>query len=129
MNGRDSDRIRGLRAAAAAAAFAALAFAGCATPDIDIGTIDFALLQDGTYEGSHDGGMVKATVKATVAGRAVTSIEILKHDCGTGKAAERIVEDVVRRQSLDVEAVAGATYSSRVILKATENALEKAEPR
>ena len=102
---------------------AALLAGACAMPDIKVTTPPFSTLPDGAYEGAHDGGMVKATVEATIAGGAIAAVRILRHDCGTGKPAERIIEEVVARQSLDVDAVAGATYSSRVILKAIENAL------
>lgn len=42
---------------------------------------------------------------------------------GIGKPAEAIVEDIVENQSIEVDAVSGATNSSRVIMKACENAL------
>ncbi len=103
----------------------ALLAAACAMPDIKVTTPPFSTLPDGAYEGSHDGGMVKASVSVAMAGGSIASVRILSHDCGTGKPAERIIEDVVARQSLDVDAVAGATYSSRVILKAIENALTR----
>ncbi len=43
-----------------------------------------------------------------------------------GQPAEAIIEDVVEDQSLDVDSVSGATYSSRVILKAIEATLIEA---
>jgi len=36
-----------------------------------------------------------------------------------------IVDSVIENQSLDVDAISGATYSSKVILKAIENALAR----
>ncbi len=53
----------------------------------------------------------------------ITDIDILKHDNGKGKAAEAITSDVIKNQSVQVDVVTGATYSSKVILKAIENAL------
>ncbi len=87
----------------------------------------FALSQlaDGRYEGSCDNGLVKVTVAVAVQGRAITDVEILKHDNGRGSAANAITADVVRRQSVEVDTVAGATYSSDTILKAVETALAK----
>ena len=87
----------------------------------------FALSQlaDGRYEGSCDNGLVKVTVAVAVQGHAITGVEILKHDNGRGSAANAITADVVRRQSVEVDTVAGATYSSDTILKAVETALAK----
>ena len=44
-----------------------------------------------------------------------------------GNKAETIVDDVVDKQTLDVDTVSGATVSSKVILKSIENALLKGE--
>lgn len=52
------------------------------------------------------------------------NITILQHDNGLGSTAESIVNDVVQEQSLDIDAVSGATVSSKYILKAVENAIE-----
>lgn len=51
-------------------------------------------------------------------------IEILKHRNGKGKKAEVIIDDVIKEQSLLVDAVTGATISSRAIFKAIEDALK-----
>lgn len=115
---------RGTTASAAAlVALVAAILGSCALPDIRVTTPPFSGLPDGACRGYYDGGMVKAEVEVTIAGGAMTDIRILRHDCGKGKPAEAIVDDVVAAQSLDVDAVAGATYSSKVILKAIELAL------
>ncbi len=101
----------------------ALAASSCKLPTIDIGFVDFSLVEAGSYEGYWDGDMVKARVAVSADDRHVTDIEILKHECGLGSPAEAIVGRVVERQSLQVDTVSGATYSSRVILRAIENAL------
>lgn len=116
----------GARTRAFAAVFVgliALAASSCRLPTIDIGLVDFSSVEAGSYEGSWDGGMVKARVAVGADDGYVTGITILRHDCGTGKPAEAIVGRVVERQSLQVDTVSGATYSSRVILRAIENAL------
>jgi uncharacterized protein with FMN-binding domain len=50
----------------------------------------------------------------------------LKHVNGKGTAAESIPETVVEKQTLQVDSVSGATYSSKVILLAIETALKNA---
>jgi uncharacterized protein with FMN-binding domain len=105
------------------AVLAALVLSSCALPDIRVITPGFNLLPDGAYQGRYDGGMVKASVEVTILTGIIRRIDILDHECGLGRPAEAIVNDVVAAQSLDVDAVAGATYSSMVILKAIEMAL------
>lgn len=88
---------------------------------------DLSQLTDGRYVGSCDNGPVKVVVAVDVQNHAITGVEILKHDNGRGSAANAITADVVRRQSVEVDTVAGATYSSDTILKAVETALSKGQ--
>jgi uncharacterized protein with FMN-binding domain len=89
--------------------------------------IDISELEDGIYTGSYSMFPVSAEVRVTVAEQRITGIELLEHNNGRGAPAEVIPDRVVEAQSLNVDAVSGATYSSKVILKAIENALEGAE--
>ncbi len=57
----------------------------------------------------------------------ITDITLLEHQTGEGQSAEVIVQDVLAAQSLEVDVITGATYSSILILKAIEDALEKAD--
>ncbi len=85
--------------------------------------VDLAKLEDGVYMGSYKAFPVSAEVRVTIEGQRITGIELLEHNNGKGAPAEVIPDRVVEAQSLDVDAVSGATYSSKVILKAIENAL------
>jgi uncharacterized protein with FMN-binding domain len=80
-------------------------------------------VKDGTYTGSEDGGMVKAAVEVTIENHTITKINILSHECGTGKPAEVIVNDIVANNSLEVDTISGATYSSNVLRAAVYHAL------
>jgi len=84
----------------------------------------FSNVENGTYNGQYDAYMVAAEVNVTVEDGLITEIILVKHKTDRGKPAERIIDDVILMQSLDVDAVTGATNSSRVILKAIQNALE-----
>ena len=108
-----------------AALMTAVSLQSCVAPKIVVKTPDFPSLPDGTYRGSYDGGLVKATVDVHIATGCIEKVTIVSHKCGLGKPAEAIVDDVVRRQSLDVDVVSGATRSSKVILKAIEIALTR----
>lgn len=94
--------------------------------ELSIQDIDFSELNDGVYVGEYSVMPVSATVEARIVGGQVEEIHILDHGNGKGQAAEVIIEDVVEAQSLQVDSISGATYSSRVILKAIEAALLKA---
>lgn len=81
-------------------------------------------IQDGDYIGEYSITPVHVKVEVSVSDHQITNIAILQHDNGLGSKAESIVNDVVKEQSLDVDAVSGATVSSKCILKAVENAIE-----
>lgn len=83
------------------------------------------LTKDGTYVGECDNKLIKAIVKVKVEKGRIANIEILEHDNGLGSKAEAIINDVMREQSLNVNVISGATYSSSTILKAIENALQQ----
>lgn len=94
--------------------------------DTTIPDMDMSNIGDGTYNGSYKVFPVAAEVKVTVQDHRITAIELVKHSNGQGAAAEVIPDRVVETQSLQVDTVSGATYSSKVILKAIENALKSA---
>jgi len=54
---------------------------------------------------------------------AIVAINLLRHDNGRGASAEQVINDMVDKQTTDVDAISGATNSSNVIRKAVENAL------
>jgi uncharacterized protein with FMN-binding domain len=93
---------------------------------VDISDVDLSKVKDGFYEGTYDARLVAATVRVTVKDGMMTDIRLLEHKYDRGGPAEVIVEEILNEQSLDVDAVSGATNSSRTLLKAVENALDSA---
>ena len=93
------------------------------TDVMDRSPVDISKVADGTYEGYSETMMVKAKVLVTVESGKITDIEILQHDCGKGHPAEAIVDDMVANNTVEVDAVSGATASSEVIKDAVRNAL------
>jgi uncharacterized protein with FMN-binding domain len=85
--------------------------------------VDLSVLADGVYDGSYSAFPVSVSVTVTVSDHVITAIRITKHDNGQGKPAEVIVDQVLEAQSLQVDVIAGATYSSKVILLAIRDAL------
>ena len=93
---------------------------------ISITNPDLTMASDGRWIGEYNTTLVSARVSVETLSKRIYGIEILKHACGKGKPAEAIVERVIASQSLAVDAVSGATGSSKVILRAIQDALEKA---
>ena len=88
-------------------------------------TIDMSQVKDGIYEGSSDGGLVKVEVEVEVKDHTITAIHLLRHDNGKGKPAEAMLDDMVAQNTDDVDAVSGATASSKTIRNAVNKALQK----
>ncbi len=81
---------------------------------------------DGVYTGSAQGYGGLITVQVTMEGGRITDIQILDASHETASffnRAKTLVETVLTRQSWEVDTVSGATYSSRGILGAIQNAL------
>lgn len=95
-----------------------------AVRDISFGQINISDVSDGTYIGECDVDFIYTRVEVTVKNGEITSIVILKHKNGRGKAAEAVLGEIVARQKVDVDAISGATNSSAVLKKAVENALK-----
>jgi len=105
--------------------FAFLA-ASCATPAIEVKSLDFSRLRDGSYEGSYTGSMGKASVSLSVADKKITAVSLTHFESSpVGAPAKAILDRVIAAQSLAVDTISGATYSSKVILRAVQDALEK----
>lgn len=80
-------------------------------------------VQDGDHIGEYLIAPIRVKVEVSVRNHQITNITILRHDNGLGSPAESIVNDIVSKQSLNVDAISGATVSSKCILKAVENAI------
>ncbi|MFD3156855.1 FMN-binding protein [Haloimpatiens sp. FM7330] len=94
-------------------------------PTININNVELTNVSDGSYIGEYKTKLVKAVVKVNVEDKKITSIDIMEHKCGLGKKAEKITKEIEKSQSLDVDLISGATLSSKVILKAVQNAINK----
>jgi uncharacterized protein with FMN-binding domain len=94
----------------------------------EIEAVDLSTVPDGTYFGEYTAFPVKVQVQVGVTDGVITEIVLLLHQNGQGTPAEVILEDVVTDQSLQVDSIAGATYSSKVILLAIHNALTEQAP-
>lgn len=95
--------------------------------DLDIESVDLTQIPDGTYTGSYDSFRWSTTVKVTILDHRITDIQPVKIQDGRDSLNEDLKEKVLSEQTVDVDAVSGATASSNAYLKAIENALKNGE--
>ena len=100
----------------------------CATaPAVTTKKVDHPRHLDGVYEGSSMSGPVKVRVRVSIEDQRISNIQLIEHSTWKGKEAEAIIPDrIVQGQSTEVNVVSGATRSSRVIMNAVQNAVDKA---
>ena len=90
------------------------------------GTADF---EDGSYEGAGIGFGGEIRVEVVVEDGEITEISLLEakgEDAAYLTTAESILDDILKAQSVDVDTVSGATFSSTGIRDAVSDALEQA---
>jgi len=91
--------------------------------NLAIEDVDFSKVPDGTYRGSYE-GWNKFDVLVTVAGGEVTDVKIADDSPNPATdVTEEVFERVISGQSLDLDAVSGATVTTKGLLKAVERAL------
>ncbi len=92
--------------------------------------LEVALLADGTYDGAASDGHFTYRVRAQVRGGRISQIDILENRASRyARLAELVALKVQREQRLDIDALSGATTTSKVLLLAISDALRKGEPR
>ncbi len=88
------------------------------------------LYNDGSYTASAFGYDGDITVTVTIAEDKITSISASSEEEDLWyfeQAESKVIDSIISKQSTEVDAVSGATYSSKGIMKAVENALAKAK--
>ncbi len=91
-----------------------------------LGSFDAA---DGTYQGSGSGFNGKVTVSVTIGDQTIRAIDLISHSDTSSffsRAWSQVTADILSGQTLDVDVVSGATYSSKGILQAVRNAMHTA---
>ena len=91
--------------------------------NITINDINLENAENGIYRGTYDVGYIYAEVEVEIKNGVIVSIRLLKHRNEQGKHAEEIINKIVSAQKIDVDAISGATNSSKVIKKAVEKAI------
>ncbi len=100
--------------------------------------VDFNHLKDGVYVGEYVGTkdhLRDAKVQATVKGGQLEKVDVTggamaqkeRQEIRGGQTLESLFDRVIQKRSLQVDAISGATITTKTHLKALENALEQAE--
>ena len=91
---------------------------------------DLSKCADGTYYGSARGYAGNIRVRVVIKDHKMISIDVVEVEADdapyVAKAQKGVISAMLKTQSLSVDAVSGATYSSNGIIKAVENAIAKA---
>lgn len=84
--------------------------------------------KDGTYTGKGTGFGGELTVKVTIKEGKISSITIVSHQDGQDymNSASKLCQTMIKKQTTNVDAVSGATYSSAGLVQAVRDALAKA---
>jgi len=105
----------------------AVILVGCSESpgQVELEMPELPTVADGVYRGTASVPPVIARVEVSINNGRITSFKVLRHLTGQGRAAETLAEKVVEKQTIELDAVSGATYSSKAILKAGEKALRR----
>lgn len=91
-----------------------------------IGRVDLNTAADGEYIGVCQNKILFAVVKVEIQDHKISDIEVVEHKASYMEQANQIAQEVCQEQSLEVDAISGATFTSDTVLKAIENAMEDA---
>jgi len=83
-------------------------------------------LSDGVYEGSFNGGRFSNAVMVTVKDHKIIEIKKTKPlSAPTDDLYKQVYDEVMKKQSVHIDTVSGASVTTKTALKAIENALSK----
>ena len=94
--------------------------------NLPIKSINIESVGDGTYNGEAKAGSYVYKVKVEVENHKIVNIEgIDNRKSPYVSYAEGVFTKIIRQQKVDVDAITGATTTSKAFMKAVENALDK----
>ena len=91
-----------------------------------IGDVNLKSLNDGVYEGRYDGDRWSNEVSVTVKDHEITGIDIVKDvKFPNGDVSKKLIENVIEKQTPNIDTVSGATVTCKAYMKSIENALTR----
>ena len=111
-----------------------LVSAGCADSEelarvraMPINDVDLAGAADGSYPGEFTYGKFKYVVMTTIHRQRITGIDVMANRKEWhARKAEDVIPRIIEAQTPNVDAVTGATTTSKALMKAVEESLHKA---
>lgn len=93
---------------------------------VEVGDIDLTRVPDGNYTGRYDFKRWRTSVQVEVRGHRIEGISVVEdvRAAGMTDCADETIRRVLEAQSLRVDAVSGATATTKAYLKAVEDALQ-----
>jgi uncharacterized protein with FMN-binding domain len=89
-----------------------------------IADVELSTVPDGAYVGDFTYGKFTYEVRTAVKNHHIDTIDILKNrDSKYAKKAAGVIPRILEKQTPNVDAVSGATTTSKALMKAVENSL------
>ncbi len=92
-------------------------------------TAENPIWADGTYQGEGQGFAGKIELSVTVEGSHIKNIEVVGNvsdDAAYFNQAKALLDEIIAKQTSQVDIVSGATFSSKGLMQAVQDALGKA---
>lgn len=90
-----------------------------------INDVNLSALKDGTYSGEYSSGRWSNKVDVTIKGNKITKINLVKDvKFPKEEVTKELFNRVIEKQNSNVDAVSGATVTSKAYMKSIENALK-----
>lgn len=89
----------------------------------EIEAVDLSMIPDGVYPGRFGDFLVDVALEVNVKDGMITEIVVKEQKCGKGYEGLATVERILLGQTPKVDVVVGATWSSKCIMIATNQAL------
>jgi len=94
--------------------------------NIEIADIDLEQIADGNYVGEFSYSKSHCKVEVVVRGHKIDNIVVLESGKNNhAKKAEAVLKKIIEKQKTNVDVIAGATTTSKALLRAVETALSK----
>lgn len=92
---------------------------------VEINQVNLENIEDGIYSGSYDLTRWSNSVEVTVVNHRIEKIEVIEDVMiQLDELTQRLFNNVIMNQSLDIDIETGSTVTSLAYLKSIENALE-----
>jgi len=97
---------------------------------LQINDVDMSKISDGVYTGSYHKGRWTYDVSVTIANHAMTAVTNTNKSMNAQSSLnDKISAEILKKQSIKIDAVSGATVNTRAFQKAVETALKSGIPK